>query len=289
MKGTNKLGESQVLLSDTRQNIFRIECRRAFCSKGFWIALLIGCMLTLSDCWEHFQGVLEYMAYESKMDINWYDPSTVFAQWIGARSGWQGTIFYLIFPILAVLPHGTSYYQDRKSGYLKNILQRTDKKAYLRAKYGAVFLSGGAVVLLPLLLNFCLLTLYIPMRTADPLAMLAGPPSPWAELCYSHTFLYTAIYWVLPFVTGGLFATISLIMGRLVDFYFTVLIAPFVLAVLLYNFAVPMKMEGLAPFHFLQIEQSFGINPWLILLLLLTLLIAGLWGFLRKGCQDEIF
>lgn len=289
MKQKSRLLKARAVPSAATQSIFRIECRRAFHSKGFWIALLVGCVLTLSDSWEHFQRVMTGRAYEAQIAVEWYDPSSAFGQWFGARGDWQAVVFYLVFPILAVLPHGTSYYQDRKSGYLKNILQRTDKRTYLRAKYGAVFLSGGTVVLLPLLLNFFLLTLYMPMRTADPLVMVAGPSNPWAGLCYSHTFLYTAIYWVLPFVTGGLFATISLIMGRLVDFYFTVLIAPFVLAVLLYNFAVPMKMEGLAPFHFLQIEQSFGINPWLILLLLLTLLIAGLWGFLRKGCQDEIF
>ncbi|MCI8515257.1 MAG: hypothetical protein HFI93_11650 [Lachnospiraceae bacterium] len=289
MKRKSGFSESQVSSSAVRQSVFRIERRRAFRSKGFWLALLIGCALALSDSWVHFQRVQLGRAYEIQKALDWYDPSTAFSQWIGAGVEWQAVVFYLIFPILAVLPHGTNYYQDRKSGYLKNILQRTDKRTYLRAKYGAVFLSGGTVVLIPLLLNFFLLTLYMPMRTADPLAMLAGPSSPWVQLCYSHTFLYTVIYWVLPFVTGGLFATVSLIMGRLVDFYFTVLIAPFVLAILLYNFAVPLNMNGIAPFYFLQIGMSFGNNPWLIPLLMVLLLIAGLWGFLRKGCRDEIF
>lgn len=272
-----------------KNRMYQIECRRAFHSKGFWIALAIGCLMTLLDSYDHFQNVRMGLAYEAAHPRNWYNFSSAYNQWFATSDVWTYLVYYLIFPILAVLPYGVSYFQDRKSGYLKNVFQRVDKKSYFYAKYWAVFLSGGFVVTFPLLLNFFLVTLYMPLRPVDVLSGIsAGPGTAFVRLCYSNSFLYTMVYaFILPFLTGGLFATLSLVMARMVDYYFTVLLTPFVFSILLYNLALPLGLVGITPFTFLREQMNY--NPLVTFFFLFVLFLVGWFGFVRKGEKDEVF
>ncbi|MFR7668865.1 MAG: hypothetical protein ACLU00_10370 [Mediterraneibacter faecis] len=72
----------------------------------------------------------------------------------GSPSNLEGFIFFLILPILASLPFGTSYFEDCKEGVIKNIYMRTKREDYLKAKYAAAFLSGELQFLVPLIFKF---------------------------------------------------------------------------------------------------------------------------------------
>ena len=72
---------------------------------------------------------------------------TFYNSWVGGDDlSLAAALFYALLPVGAALPFGWSYCTEHKSGYLKNIYTRVDKKTYLAGKALAVFLSGAGAV-----------------------------------------------------------------------------------------------------------------------------------------------
>ena len=136
------------------KQIFKTEMKRAMSGKGMVLSMLIGTVLGIAHV---IREIIP--AYRANL-TNFYNefpilsPHSAAETWMaGSPSNLEGFIFFLILPILASLPFGTSYFEDCKEGVIKNIYMRTKREDYLKAKYAAAFLSGGIAVLVPLIFN----------------------------------------------------------------------------------------------------------------------------------------
>ena len=158
------------------KRIFQIECCKAFKNRWFFISLIIsgvfafcGAYIMISnyffriDMWKLLMD--ENGVFIKNPHVN---AETVFNSWIGGDVGtWSASTFFFLFPMLAVVPYGWSLISELKSGYIKNIFTRMDRRDYLRAKYLAAFLAGGVSVVLPMLMNFLTVACFIPMRMPE--------------------------------------------------------------------------------------------------------------------------
>ena len=131
-------------------SILKFELKRAFINRFFVISVLLGSIISV------LQTVEASLPYAFSINFV-YDiyPMSVFNSYIGLSmtSVWT-YVFFMIFPLIASLPYSSSYLSDVKGGYVKTIFIKTKKIYYFLAKLFAVFLSGGTVVLLPLILNY---------------------------------------------------------------------------------------------------------------------------------------
>lgn len=208
-----------------RNQCFINECRRAFFSRGMLAAILIGSGVSVSQVLtkgrEAQQMLLENLQMESLYDC-----------WIGGSPfGFSTELFYLLIPIIAALPYSVSYFQDKKTGYMQNVCIRTGRKKYLLAKFGAVFLSGGTAVVIPMLLNLFLNAMIIPaikpemsVNQSTIQAINLG-----GEIYFGHPLLYTLLYLFLDFIFAGLWATLSLAGTHLLDSIFFICLLPFII------------------------------------------------------------
>ncbi len=210
--------------------MIKMEFERAFRSKTMTISLLVGLAIVLV---QYF-----FVSFPYRNDILTYYsgsvgtyPISAFKLWIELDSVHPYLSIYLtLFPFLAVLPYGLSYFFDLKSGYVKEIYARIDRKAYLWAKFLAVFVSGGVVVLLPVLLNLFLHLMTFP--ALNPIAtsgFYLCAVQLYADIYYTNPVLFFAIYMVMYFIYGGAFACVGLAVSKLFDYSFFVLISPFVI------------------------------------------------------------
>ena len=124
--------------------LMRMERKKLFQSKIFWIVLAIGMILVL---WDIVDLAIE-TGQEMEMYEEWYNPelpaSTLYNVWLGNEGySFAFSVFYCLFPLLCVLPYGWSLSLDMKSGYLKNIAVRTSRKKYFLSKYLTAFLGGA--------------------------------------------------------------------------------------------------------------------------------------------------
>ena len=112
-------------------SVLKLELKKAFKNKFFWISVVLGCLITLLS-FEHMVN----MYYEGMSAISgnstdiMYDPhigiNTVFNCWIGGEPFSLGSsIYFFVFPLLIALPYGWSYSEERKCGYRRMMIAKT--------------------------------------------------------------------------------------------------------------------------------------------------------------------
>lgn len=210
--------------------MIKIELERAFRSKTLTISLIAGLAVALVQYFAvSFRYRNDVLAIYTG-HVGTY-PISAFKMWMDLDTIHPYiTIYLTMFPFLAVLPFGISYFSDLKSGYVKSIFSRADRVNYMWAKFIAVFVSGGVAVIIPLIFN-----LFITMMTFPALTPIATggfylcAVQINADIFFTHPFLFVGIYILITFIYGGVYASIALSVSRLFDYSFFVFIFPFII------------------------------------------------------------
>ena len=285
-------------------SVLKLELKKAFKNKFFWISVVLGCLITLLS-FEHMVN----MYYEGMSAISgnstdiMYDPhigiNTVFNCWIGGEPFSLGSsIYFFVFPLLIALPYGWSYSEERKCGYRRMMIAKTGKKKYYCAKYVAVFLSGGVAMVLPLIFNFWMTLLVVPAILPDvTMNMFYGVfgGSFLAELYYTVPFLYVAIYLFIDFVYCGFLVCICMSVSGIVRQKWGVVLIPFLLLLFVhvitdYIYSDPsVAYKELSPLYFLRgVEVRYSFSGSIILLFAIGLLVISLIGVIKEY-RNEIY
>lgn len=131
----------------------RAELWKAFHDPMLWIALAGGAFIALASLFDCAAAMKEWAASALLPE----DPvpgeafstegySLFMLSLPYHRVNFSGSLFTLVWPILAAIPYGTSYMQERRTGVYNQIVSRIGKGKYYFAKYIAVFVTGGLVV-----------------------------------------------------------------------------------------------------------------------------------------------
>ena len=284
------------------RNLLKIELKKAFQNKVFLLMLGVGVLIAMLSVIQNlpkYYQLLQNNAYAAQkgMQINPMLPLfTPYSNWIGNDFQFSMTpLFYTLFPLLACLAYGWSYFGERKSGYVMNVAVRTSKKSqYFLAKYIAVFLSGGVVVALPMLLNFLVISCFIPAYQPDLFYGMYYSVSMHflREWFYAMPLLFVAAILAINFIFGGLLAACSMAITFFVKNKFAVVLLPFMalfgVQYLQDNVWFFLSEIYISPMDFLRgytlnINSGFVVLLWGSLLLLATLGIV--WG---KGARDDV-
>ena len=271
--------------------LYRSELRRAFRSIGMKVALVLGCVLAIWNVIKiiiPLHNMLYSLSSEFKQDPL-FIPEGLFNNWMGVTLyPIQSYIFFMIIPLLATLPFGSSYYEDQKSGYIKSVCTRIDRLSYLKAKYFAVFISGGCTVAIPLILNLVLSAMYLPMIKPDSACNTSiFSTSMFYQLFYSHPLLYNLMFIFIDFVFGGIIATIALSYTYYTEYRFSVLIAPFVLYFFLYSLTNLLDKTQYSPFYLLNAGAS-GNHFYYYIIMFVTFFLLSYVLFIKKGKNRDI-
>lgn len=270
------------------RQMMKLECQKAFQSKGFWIALLIGMLVAGSHVWKHFvEGC--YLIGEDVVPLGIYYTGSAFGQRMGMDVEIEGSLFVFLMPLLASLPYATSYSKERREGYLKQAASRGGVKDYLWAKYAAVFISGAVVVMLPLLFDFMMVTLDTPMR--DPVTMISsmGRVERWVtKLYYYHPLLHAFFYIGATGFIAGCFASLALVTAGLGVSPFTVWATPMLTALIMNYVLAPLNLLEWNPgIYLIPNVQFFPLGRAVIECIISALLVF--LFFIRKVSRDELY
>lgn len=214
------------------------ELKRAIYNPMFLGALLIGIILSAVNVFEGFSRAeqikqLTQDSLISGMQINKSCTGfSLFISWISLHStGFGSSLFYFVLPILAAFPYGWSYSQDRRTGFFSQIVMRTGRHNFFLAKYMAVFISGGIVILIPILLDLLLNAMLLPDRVVRVSDMLL-PVFDYSfagNLLYTNRWLYAIVWCFLSFLWGGAFASMCFLPGTHLRIPAVTVLTPFIL------------------------------------------------------------
>lgn len=273
------------------KKIVKEELNRAVKNKGMVLALTIGIVIAVShviQCIIPAYHANEMMEFEKFPTIY---PLTVSDTWLaGNQVSLESFLYFLVLPIIAVLPFGTSYFADGQSGFLRGIYVRIPRKKYLQAKYIAAFISGGLAVVLPLLVNLMFALVLLPNMSAATILPCNRMEA--VNLFYtiydSYPLVYIFLFLCLDFIMGGIFACIGLACSYLSDYKIIVAICPFFIQLTVHIiFSMLMKMEYSSVFF---LQSGYGISaPWVVLLYIVIGIGLSAAVFLKKGEKEDVF
>lgn len=207
------------------KNILKFEIYRSFHGKEFKLALLIGFILVGLDIFSFKRYIDESMgsfyscypsAYQAWLPVEYHTP--------------YSHVFFVIFPILAAMPFGGSYYKDKTSGYVKNICTKVSRKEYFTAKSITVFITAAFSIILPLLIDLFLVLGIYPFYRTDKIEFLTVYPGingMFAGFYESNLILYCLLWMTFSGILGGVIALFSVITAEYVDSLFSTITLPF--------------------------------------------------------------
>ena len=283
--------------------VLKIELKKAFCNKIFYLVVGIGLVIAAISAWQmidkYYLG-LEMEANALKVTGPGRNPSYALNMLYNncLATGFDQSmtaLFYTLMPLLVCLAYGWSYFGERKSGYVMNVMIRTHKKSqYLLAKYIAVFLSGGAAAVIPLIANFLVVACFIPAYQPDLFYEIYYSLQSHflRELFYPHPIIFMCILFAIDFFFGGLMATCCVALTFFVKNKVAVILLPFMclfgVQYLQDNVWTFLSDTYISPMNFLrgysvQCVSGTVILMWAVVLLVFTL--GTVWG---KGARDDV-
>lgn len=264
-----------------------IELKRAVFNKGMLLSFLISGVLVFMHCYKHLGLWMEYELPESMKEMysNQAKTSPLNMWIIDIASPYLYYLYYVV-PFLAVLPYGLNFYRECKTGNIKNMLVRMERKKYVTTKYVATYISGGIAAIMPLLISMLFLLPYIPFQAPNPI--ISMPNATWLRILYfDQPFLYVIAYLFIWFAVGGILAVMSLLVSAVNNNMLTVFLSPFLimLIVLFVQLRIAVKTPKLEelkyfPFNFMMAQFSNGGT----LVIGIALMIIPIIGYLVYRC-----
>lgn len=282
--------------------MFRVEMKKVTHSWLFWITLLIGVGIALVSS---FESISSYMFWqEAERDFvqsaaivrNPEAPiSTLFNSWMGQEfSSLTSSLYYLLLPLLAVFPYAWSTLIERKNGYIKNILTRSLRQHYYLAKCSATFLSGAAVVVIPLILNVMLVSAFIPAIRPDVYYDIYYgilPGNALSQLFYAQPIWYIVVRILTAGWFAGLIAMSVIGLSFFIKKYIAILLLPFLALLGIHYAAGLLSEETLIDYSLISSVHGGGLNTnwWVLGVYSIFLLIIGLVIPMYRGARDDVF
>lgn len=267
------------------------EIKRALFNYRFICISTIGIIIAILHS---YSKVSEYI-YISKnlkkfaeIGQNPYFPiSSAFTMWMGwDDESKYSRIFFIIFPLIAVLPYCWSYCSDYKNGYTNIAIEKLGKFKYHKSKYIAVFISSGLVISIPLIVDFLIILLFIPATVPDSVYDIyygIFSNNFMAGMFYSTPFMYIIIFILLNFVYCGLFGCIGYAASTLIKNKIISALSPNIIVLtteFIKNIALEknsIQSNNFSPFSFLFPAKSLNTN-WFIIVTEIVLLFVCTFG-----------
>ncbi len=274
--------------------LLKIEFKRLLKSKMLYISLLIGIIITM--------GAFVDKAVPHMDILNGYNgnvasyPFSVFNSWMGMFIGFGpfATAYVYVCMLICSLPYCGLFVRDNNNQYILQYYSRASKNKVNSAKFIVTFVSGGLIVLIPVVVNLLATMMFIPaLLPVENGLFIASGKSIMSCLFVNKPFVYTFIYLLQFFIYGGAFSVVSLAVSFIFDNYFLVLISPFVsyyaVGVIstvlknLFGFYTFNPMALISPSYILMDIGLIGFILEPIIIILLSGLI-----FFKKGAQNEV-
>lgn len=268
------------------KNTIKAELWKAFHNRMFYLALTIGAFIVAVDAAQNIEEVRYYT------DITLWMVSEGLG--IGGSSGFcvamlsmfysgvnfTSRLFLYLWPLIAAIPYGWSYLQERRNGVFNQIVSRTGARTYYAAKYIAVFCSGGAVISLTMLADLLINALICPFAVLSPVDMsgIVTNGHFLSELFYTHPWAHALIWCGVTFLLGGATACVCFFISSRLRLQALVVLFPFLFYIVLNYICqrIPTLWNSgyaLSPLALILVNQ-YKFNPPEVVFSLLGVLLA---------------
>lgn len=256
---------------------------------------IIGYNVTVNEVYPH------YMESGKFVRNDFQALNTSYQNWIGSELlTLASTLFFTLLPVFCVLPFAASLYTEKKSGYIKNVVHYTGKRNYFLSKILVVFTSGFLVVFVPLIINFLVVSAFIPSTVPHVnynFYTYVNFGDMWSDIFFSNPILYVALYILLDSVFGGILALSAVAVSFYIHNKVAIILIPF-LSILGIDYLSKIYIGntlGSAPLNFSPLSFLRGAHMggvvawWIVAGELLVITLFSVITVMARGLHDEIY
>lgn len=203
----------------------KIELYRLWHNAYIYLAILSGCIISVI----HIITIVYPRSLYLVPFINLEYPYSIFNTCLAMDyTSVYPVIFLYVIPLMIVFPFGASYYQDLRTGYIRQVYMRTDRRSWLLAKYVTVFFSGAVIYVIPLVFDTILTAGFIPALLPQRAIAMYGvfSGSFLNEFFYTRPWTYYVIFLFIGMVYAGSLACLALAVTPIFHSSFFVLMTP---------------------------------------------------------------
>lgn len=266
----------------------KLEWRKMWTGKKLIYAVLVGCVISIFQIIVEDVPQLKGLAGHAVMEY----PDSVFNKGLMFEFSKYMVAYYTAVSFIAVIPYSLSFYREKQSGYIRQIITRMDSKQYFIAKYIVTFLSGGIAVTVPLLMNLMISTAIWPSVVPQPGTMtfpIFGT-SMFSDLFFSMPYLYALIYLMIDFAIAGILATFSLGISWIAFHKYIVLFFPFIVYYLIHFICTYIGNQKLSPLAIMMPQQQNTDMSYFVTGMVIALLfVASLLMYWIGGKKNEVY
>lgn len=255
-------------------NVYISEMRRAFKTSGFYIAILLGTVIGFLYWWLEVYPLSKQLQQFLSYDYSLKYPFSMFHYWLGMDSTQYAYTYFMCLPLMATLPFASSYFLDKKNGYINFICTRCNKKSYLKAKILATSVSGSVACGIPLAINIMLTMTILPYvkPEAATYETLIQPKSSMSNLYFTEPWLYIILSLAIIVIYASAMACIALTSSTFIKNYWGILFAALIYNLFLMSFAMIIGESQWQPVFFVHPGYPnprivpFTVETWIIYL-----------------------
>ena len=206
------------------------ELKKAFSNKMFQAVVFVSVLIPFMNTYVRWKAAQMDIAMGIKMQMEDWVSLSGFSGWIGSESYTSGySLFFFIFPLLVCAGYGWSFRRELDTGYTNQIVSRAGKKKYYFSKYFSIFITGGIIFTMPVLINLLVGMTFENLALPDPVSLYF----PWdyrsflGSLPFSHPLLFCFLYLLVDFVFCGALACICMSLSFFIRNKISIIVIPF--------------------------------------------------------------
>lgn len=204
----------------------RVRLKTTILSPAMFISVCLGVFMLM---WQHIFNVIIYNLSIGPVTLK--EMGSIYLDDIYGSHALSG--FDLFAPILAVLPATTLFCDDYNSGYVKYILNRVEKKQYIRETIICSSIAGGLAIFLPSLITSIFYIVNGKPNTPENAGI--NYFTVFDETVYSQLqfvwegMLLVILLLILAFLFGAIWSNVGLCISTFIPNRYVALAAPFAL------------------------------------------------------------
>ncbi len=221
-------------------DLLKIELQRAFLNVKFYVVVLFSTIIAIASFFSTngftlAKNWLMYMRGDetSRYIIEKCNYSDIALEIWMPNYGVSSRFYFLlviILPLLCIIPYGTSYIDEKNNGLINQYIIRVGKTKYYISKFVSLFIVGGSISIIPLLVNLIIccmaLPFGVPMRSTHFFPVLEDIA--FSKLYYQNIILYLLLYFIIHFIVYGLITCIVLSFSYFEENRYMLLLIPFI-------------------------------------------------------------
>jgi len=174
---------------------------------------------------------------------------------------WLQSFKYIgfLFPLLVLLPYGTSYFDEKQSNFHYYIWSRTSYRKYARNKFLVSGLVGGLSILLPEFVYYIVISIIFQNKMLESTMFQAQGPL--SNMFQSTPELYIAFVLFTHFLIGCAFAAMGVCISTFVKKKIVVFVLPYLLymgsGIILEGF---LRIFTYSPLQWIQLMYNLQVN-----------------------------